>query len=58
MPPFDLILPERKKQMFIWICIMIGAIFIDQITKWLAVIFLQGGEVIRWPVVDLFIQFR
>ncbi|MBQ8389118.1 MAG: signal peptidase II [Clostridia bacterium] len=44
--------------MFIWICVMVAAVFVDQITKWLAVIFLQGGEVIRWPVVDLFIQFR
>ena len=44
--------------MFIWICIMVGAIFVDQITKWLAVIFLQGNGTIGWPGVDWFIRFR
>ena len=44
--------------MFIWICIMVGAIFVDQITKWLAVIFLQGNGVIGWTGVDWFIRFR
>ena len=44
--------------MFIWICIMVGAIFVDQITKWLAVIFLQGNGSIGWAGVDWFVHFR
>lgn len=38
---------------FIWLCIIAVAVFADQLTKWLAVIFLKGGEavgVIPWLI--------
>ena len=41
--------------MFVWICIVFGAVYLDQITKWLAVIFLQGHPPV--PVIDWFIRF-
>ena len=41
--------------MFVWICIVLGAVYLDQITKWLAVIFLQGHPPV--PVIDWFIRF-
>jgi signal peptidase II len=41
--------------MFVWICIVIGAVYLDQITKWLAVIFLQGNPPV--PFIDWFIRF-
>ena len=41
--------------MFLWICIVVGVIFLDQLTKWLAVIFLEGGPSV--PVISWFIQF-
>lgn len=37
--------------MFIWFCIILFCVFADQITKWLAFIFLQGNdsvEIIPW----------
>lgn len=33
--------------MFIWLMLVIGGVFLDQITKWLSVIFLEGHEPIR-----------
>ena len=41
--------------MLIWILISVGVIFLDQITKWLAVIFLQGNPSVS--VIPWFIQF-
>ncbi len=41
--------------MFIWICVTVGVIFLDQLTKWLAVIFLQGNPPV--PFIDWFIRF-
>ena len=41
--------------MLIWLLISVGVIFLDQITKWLAVIFLQGNPSVS--VIPWFIQF-
>ena len=41
--------------MFVWICVAVGVIFLDQLTKWLAVIFLQGNPPV--PFIDWFIRF-
>ncbi len=35
---------------------MIGVIFLDQVSKWLAVVFLEGSAPV--PVIDWFIRFR
>ena len=40
--------------MLIWLLITVGVVFLDQITKWLAVIFLQGNAAV--PVIPWFIQ--
>ena len=41
--------------MFIWICTVIAAVFLDQITKWLAVIFLEGNPSV--PFIDWLLRF-
>ena len=41
--------------MLIWLLISVGVIFLDQITKWLAVIHLQGNDPVS--VIPWFIQF-
>ena len=30
--------------MWIWLCIIVGSVILDQVTKWLAVTFLAGGD--------------
>ena len=41
--------------MFVFICAVVLAVFLDQITKWLAVIFLAGNPPV--PVIEWFIRF-
>ena len=41
--------------MFAFICVAVFAIFLDQVTKWLAVIFLEGNPPV--PVIEWFIRF-
>jgi len=41
--------------MFLWICIAVGVILLDQLTKWLAIVFLENGPSV--PVISWFIQF-
>ena len=41
--------------MFIWICAVVLAVFLDQATKWIAVIFLEGNPSVRF--IDWFMQF-
>lgn len=40
---------------FVWLCIISLLVFVDQLSKWLAVIFLQGSEAVS--VIPWFIQF-
>ena len=40
---------------FIWLCVIAVSVFVDQLTKWLAVIFVKGGDPIG--VIPWFIEF-
>ena len=42
--------------MFLWICIVVGVVFLDQLTKWLTVIFLDVYETA--PFISWFMDFH